>query len=91
MQNKRGQVVIYSICVALVIIILALALAKPLNDSVQSARNETSGDILGLNCSSTDNNFIRGTCVAVDISPFWYISSLILIGGGFLVSRVIIS
>jgi len=89
-MNKRGQIMFYSFMVGLCVIILALALAPVLMDSANTARNETSGDTYGLECGNESiSNFDRVSCYAVDLSPFYFIGSLIFIGGIILLSKIV--
>jgi hypothetical protein len=90
MWNKKGSVLIYSIMVGLVVIILALALAPAVSESIGTARNASVGDTIGLNCTSgLISNFDKAACVASDLTIFYFISALIFIGGAIIVSRVI--
>ena len=70
MKSSKAQVKLYAIMVAVTIIVLALALAFPVSNASERARNETSGDVIGLNCSTTTDNFIKATCIFQDITPF---------------------
>lgn len=88
-MNKQGQVMIYGIMLGLTIIILALALSPAVRDFTQSARNETSGDVVGLNCSTTTNNFDKATCIVTDLNLFYFVSALIFIAGSVIVAKII--
>ena len=48
-KSKRGQVWAYTLMLALVIIVLALALAPTGRDFVNTAMNESVGDVIGMN------------------------------------------
>jgi len=90
MKNIKGQTVIFALMVGLTIIILALALAPVVSESSERARNESVGDTIGMDCSNESiSNFDKAACVAIDISPFYFIGILLLIGGGFIAMRVI--
>ena len=90
MWNKKGQVIIYCLMVALVIVILALALAKPTSDFVASAMNNSTADSLGLNCSDGSiDNYVNATCIVTDLLPFYFIGALLFIGGAILVSKIV--
>lgn len=88
-MNNKGQVFFYGMMLGLVIIVLALALAPSVRDFTESAMNDTVGDTLGLNCTSTDSNFIKATCVVVDISIFYVIGTLLLIGGAVIAGKLL--
>ena len=88
-MNNKGQIFFYGMMLGLVIIVLALALAPSVRDFTESAMNDTVGDTLGLNCTSTDSNFIKATCVVVDISIFYVIGTLLLIGGAVIAGKLL--
>ena len=88
-MNNKGQVFFYGMMLGLVIIVLALALAPSVRDFTESAINDTVGDTLGLNCTGTDSNFIKATCVVVDISIFYVIGTLLLIGGAVIAGKIL--
>lgn len=79
-MNKKASVLLYGLMLGIVIFVLALALAPSVSLFTNSVMNETS-EFGGLNCSGTDNNFIKATCIATDLSLFYFIGSLILIAG----------
>ncbi len=89
-MNKKGSVVIYGLCLGLLVLILALALAPSVQYTTDSAMNATSGDTTGLDCdNSSISNFNKATCVATDISLFWFIGSLIFIAGVIITSKIV--
>lgn len=91
-MNKRGSVVIYTLMLGMVVIFLALALAPPVQDFVITAMNETSGDTQGLDCTNDSiSNFDKATCIAVDLTLFYYIGALIFIGGLIITAKVVFS
>jgi hypothetical protein len=89
-MNKSGQVIFYGLMLGMCIIILALALAPVLMDTTNSARNETVGDTYGLDCNNESiSSFDKVSCYAADLTPFYFIGSLIFIGGIVLISKII--
>ena len=89
-MNKTGSVVIFTLMIGMTIIFLALALAPAIVDTTASAMNATSGDTLGLNCSSADiSNFDKAACVATDLTTFYFLGALIFIGGLIISSKVV--
>ena len=91
-MNNRGSVVIYGLMLGMLIIILALALAPAVQDFTTEAMNQTVGDKAGLDCSNESiSNFDKGACISVDLTLFYFIGSLIFIGGLILTSRIIFS
>ena len=89
-MNKKGQVVFYGMMVGLAVIILALALAPAVQQVTTDARNVTNGDTLGLDCSNSSiSNYDKAACYTTDFSLFYIIGSIILIGGGIIVAKII--
>ena len=88
--DKKGQAAIYLIMVALVIIILALAFAPVVRDFTESARNSTSGDTLGMDCSNSSiSNFDKAACYATDLNLFYFIGGLIFVGAALIGAKLI--
>ncbi len=88
-MNKKGSVVLFGLMLGMVIIILALALAPVLQDTVNTAMNSSSGDTFGLDCGNESiSNFDKAGCLAVDLGWFYYIGSLIFIGGLVIASKI---
>jgi uncharacterized protein (UPF0333 family) len=92
-MNNRGNVTIfYGLMLALVIIILALALASPVLESTEGARNASSGDTIGMDCSNESiSNFDKAACIVTDLSLFYFIGTLIFIGGAVFLAKIIFS
>ena len=81
---------IYGLMLGMLVIFLGLALAPAVKEFTDSARAAPSGDTLGLDCNNDSiSSFDKGTCVAVDLSGFYLIGSLIFIGGLVVSSRII--
>lgn len=89
-MNKRGSVLFYSFMLGITVFVLALALAPSVSQFTNSAMNETVGDTLGLDCENTEDNFIKVTCLVVDLSLLYFIGSLILIAGVIVTAKVVI-
>ena len=89
-MNNKGQTMFYGICLALVIIILALALSPALKEQVDTAMNVTVGDTIGMDCENVSvDNFTKAGCTVVDFSIFYFIFGLILIAGGVALAKVL--
>lgn len=89
MPNKKASVVIFALMLGMVIIILALALAPALQDSIGSAMNSSSGDTHGLDCDNESiSSFDKGACLATDLTLFYFIGALIFIGGLVITSKI---
>jgi len=92
MNNKAQTTIIYAMMIGILVILLALYLAPSVSQFTQSAMNSTDGDTYGLDCdNSSISNYDKATCIVVDANLFYFIGAIILIGGGFFVTRIIFS
>lgn len=87
MINNRGQVLFYGFMLGIVIFVLALALAPSVAEFTNRAMNTTDGDALGMNCSTTDDMFVKAGCLATDLSLFYFIGILVFISGAVVTTR----
>jgi len=91
-MNKKASVMIYSIMLALVVIILALALAPAGKSIISSAMNETVSDTIGMDCGNASiSSFTKAACIITDFSLFYFFGGLIFIAGTIITGRVIFS
>jgi len=91
MMNRRGQVMIFLLMFGVVVIILALSFAKPLNQFTEIARNQTNGDQIGLDCDNTSiSDFDQGTCVIIDTYTPYFIGFLIAFAGAVIIGRLVL-
>lgn len=89
MRNKKASVVIFTMMLGMIIMILALALAPVIIESTTSAMNPSNGDTYGLDCNNESiSNFDRASCIAVDLSGFYFIGALIFISGLIITAKV---
>ncbi len=89
MQNKKASVIVYSLMLGLLIMILALALAPAVIESTTGAMNASSGDTQGLDCTNESiSSFDKASCIAVDLSAFYFIGALIFISGLIITAKV---
>jgi hypothetical protein len=79
-KDKKAQTTFYGLMLGIVIFVLALALAPPVAEFTNNVRNET-GEFGGLNCTGTDNNFIKATCIVADLNLFYFIGILVFMAG----------
>jgi len=86
-MNKKGQVVFYGFMIGIVIFVLALALAPSVRDFTYSARNESYGDTIGLNCSTTNDDFIKAACIVTDMNLFYFVATLIFMAGAVVTAK----
>lgn len=91
-MNKQGSVAIYALMIGLVIIILALALAPAVKESTDTAMNASSGDTAGLDCNNESiSSFYKAACIGTDLTLFYFIGSLIFIGGIIVTAKITFS
>lgn len=85
-MNNKGQAIFVYFCLGIVIIILALAFAPILKQFVTDAMNPSTENSIGLDCNNASiSDFDKANCVAVDLSQFTFIMTLISIGLAILV------
>jgi hypothetical protein len=87
----KAQARIVGLMIGIVIIILGLALAFPVKQAVDNARNESSGDTIGLNCSTSEDVYIRAMCRASDLSIFLFVGGLLFIAGIVITAKILVS
>jgi len=89
-MNNKGSVAIFGLMLGLTIIILGLALAPAVSQATETARNQTNGDTVGLDCSNSSiSDFDKATCIATDLNIFYFIGSIILIGGSLIGIKIL--
>lgn len=89
-MNERGSVSFYGFMLGLVVVILALALAPVVVEVSGNAQNTTYQGNPALDCSNTSiSDFSKVACYATDISPFYFIGSLIFLAGALITARYI--
>jgi len=89
-MNNKGQVIIVTFMIGLVVLILALALAPAIQESTDTARNSSTNSSVGLDCdNSSISNFDKASCVATDITLPYFIGFLLFFAGAIIVGRII--
>ena len=90
--NKKAQVFFYALMIGVILIVLGLALAGPVKDTVDSARNQTTDEgQLGLDCTNSSiSSYDKATCVVADLTIFHFIGGIIFIAGALLTAKFII-
>ncbi|GAG96987.1 unnamed protein product, partial [marine sediment metagenome] len=77
LESKQGQVLFYGLMLGLTILVLALALAQPVKQQIDNARNLTTYDeTAGLDCNEvngTISNYNKAACVVADLTIFHFI------------------
>lgn len=91
LKNKRGQVIFYTLMLAIVVVIIALALVPVVNTFVTDARNVTDDTRVGLDCSNeTISDFQKSQCVLTDIATPYFFFGLIGIALLIIGARVVL-
>jgi len=88
-MNNKAQASVLAFMIAIVVIILAISLAFPLNQMTTNAMNETS-EIGGMNCTATTDDFVKAGCWVVDLGQGYFIGGLLAIAGLIIGARLII-
>ncbi len=89
-MNIKGQTLFFLLMIAIVIVILALALAPALSETINNARNATSGDTLGMDCNNSSiSDFDKAACVSVDLGLFYWTVGLITLAGALFATKKI--
>jgi len=82
--NKKGQIIILKMMIAIVVLVIALAWITPIKEATTSAGNSSSA----LNCSSSGLDYQQvATCTVLDFTLFYYLGALISIGMAFLAGK----
>ena len=82
MKGKHGQVIFYTLMLAVVIVILALEFAPVLKQFSDDARSANTNDSVGLDCQNTSiSDYDKANCVAVDMFQPYFVAMLIGIAG----------
>ncbi len=89
-MNNKGQAILVGLMVGLTVIILALALAPAVKESTDNARNESTGDWVGMDCNNESiSNFDKAGCLAADITLPYFIGFLLFLAGAVIVGRLV--
>ncbi len=73
LNNKKGQMVVVKIMLAIVLFIFAIILLPAYKESFDNTRNETN-----LNCTNTEITPVdNATCIVLDVGLFWVVSVFI--------------
>ena len=88
--NKKGQVFFLTLMIAIVFIISALAFAPAIKQFNDDARNSTTDERVGLDCSNSSiSTFDKANCIAVDMFNPYFIGFLVFFAGAIITAKVI--
>lgn len=89
-MNNKGFTFFLTLMIGIVILILALAFTPVLKEFSDNARNSTSTNSIGLDCSNSSiNDYNKASCLYVDYLPPFFAGFLIFIAGAIIVAKVI--
>jgi hypothetical protein len=92
-MNSKGQVVLFSLMMGLILIILAIAFTSPLTQYIGGFRNTTNdiGEFSGLDCdNSSISDFQKATCLISDLTVPYFIGIVLALAGIVIGARIII-
>lgn len=72
-MNNKGITFLFFLMLGTTIIVLGLALARPIKDFVDDART-------AMNCAAPADKYYEATCYALDIMKFLITGVIILVG-----------
>lgn len=91
MINRKGQVVIFTVMFAIVVLLLALAFAPILKQFTEDAMASDTTDSIGLDCANSSiSNFDKATCTAVDVGQSYFFWGLIGIAGVIIGAKLLV-
>ena len=91
-KNKQGQVFFYTMMIAVVFILSALAFAPAIKQFSDTARNASSETQVGLDCSNASiSSFDKANCIVVDLYNPYFVGFLIFFAGAIIVARLVFS
>lgn len=89
-MNLRGQVFFFTMMIAVVFILAALAFAPAIKQFADDARNSTDETRVGLDCTNSSISlFDKANCVVVDLYNPYFVGFLIFFIGAIIVARIV--
>ena len=91
-SDSKGQVALFTIMFATVIIILAMAFAPIIVEFTTDARGNTTNTHVGLSCdNSSISDFDKAGCLAVDSFNWYFLGFMIAFAGSIIGARLLFS
>ncbi|MCK9371133.1 hypothetical protein M0R04_14570 [Candidatus Dojkabacteria bacterium] len=97
-MDNKGQVVIFTLMLAVVVIILAISFAPVLMEATTNARNDTivmnnsdntgTVETIGMNCTGTTDAYVQAGCIVTDAFTPYFVGFLVAIGLAVLGARI---
>jgi hypothetical protein len=90
-MNKRGQVVFIALMLGILVFVLAYAFAPGLTSTVNNVMNHTFQGELQLDCdNSSINEFQKGSCLLVDLTPPYFTGILLGLVGLIILAKIVL-
>ena len=84
-SDKHGQGVIVLLMIAIKMIVVVLALSPLIKQMVEESRNPNN-----LDCENASiSNFDKTTCVASDMTQFYFIGGMIFLAGSVVAAKLL--
>lgn len=88
-MNNNGQVVVFTLMVAVCIFILALAFIFPVKEATTNAMAASD---TGMNCtSSLITTYTKAACLVSDITLPYFIAAILALGGAIAGAKLLFS
>lgn len=89
--NNKGQIFFYTLMLSAVVIVLALALAVPVKQTVDDARSPSDNESVGLDCNnSTISDFQQAQCLLTDLATPYFFFGFLAIAGVVIGAKLLI-
>ena len=88
--NKNGQVIFYTLMLAIVVIILAMAMTPVVKQFVDTAKSPSTNESIGLDCNNSSiSDFNKAQCTLTDASIPYFFIALIGLAGVIIGAKVV--
>lgn len=89
--TTKGQVFFFTLMLGIVIVLLALAFAGALRETVDTAMAPSTNESVGLDCTNTSiSDFDKANCIMVDASQSYFFWGMLALAGIVIGAKVII-
>ncbi len=90
-MNLKGQLFFFTLMLAVVVIIMALALAPSILTFTSDARNATINGNPAMDCdNSSISDFDNAACIVTDLTLPYFLGIMIAIAGAMIGARLIL-
>lgn len=85
-MNDKGQTILFAFMLTVTIIVMAMGISFAVRQGSDNAMETGSSN---MSCSTTTDDYVKAACYVTDVSPAFFIGSLIAIAGMILAARYI--